>query len=206
MNDQILYNDNYSRKVLNFDGKNTYKFRIRLKQLLKLSKFGKKEKVLEIGANRGELVKEMMKYGDDVIGVDFNADAVKLAGSDRIIFMNAENLDFPNSYFDKIVSIHAIEHIPDIQKAINEMSRVLKNNGEAVLIYPLEPIRGIAAMRDAILAYHDILKARKLHIHKLTPKKIGTLISGTNLKIGNKGIYFEPFPCYFTVLKKVGFG
>lgn len=123
MNDQILYNDNYSRKVLNFDGKNTYKFRVRLKQLLKLAKFEKKEKILEIGANRGDLVKEMLKYSDDVLGIDFNADAAKLARSDRIIFMNAENLDFPNSYFDKVVSIHAIEHIPDIQKSINEMDR-----------------------------------------------------------------------------------
>ncbi len=202
MNKEILYNDSYSKNVYNNFGKKSYRYCVRLKQLLKLIKINPTDKVLEIGANNGDLTKEIMKYSSNVIGVDLNIDAVKIANSDNILLMNAENLKFPDKYFNKIVSIHTIEHIPDIKKVFCEIDRVLGDNGEAVLFYPLELIRGIAAVRDAVAVHKNILAARKLHIHKLNPSKIKKLVKGTNLKIKESGIYFEIYPAFYTVLTK----
>lgn len=202
MNKEILYNDSYSKNVYNNFGKKTYRYRVRLKQLLKLIEFNPADKVLEIGANNGDLTKEIMKYSSSVIGVDLNIDAVKVANSDNILLMNAESLEFPDKYFNKIVSVHTIEHIPDIKKVFCEIDRVLDDNGEVILFYPLELVRGIAAVRDAIVAHKNILAARKLHIHKLSPSKIEKLIRETNLKIKESGVYFEIYPAFYTVLVK----
>lgn len=202
MSKKTLYNGPYSANVLSNFGKNTKKYNTRLKQILKLVKFGQNEKILEIGANKGDLVNEISKYSNSVTGIDFNSDAVSDAKSDKILFMNAEKLEFPDNSFDKIISIHTIEHIPDIKKALSEMDRVLTDNGEIVLFYPMEIIRGTAALRDAIFAHKSIFAAKKLHLHKLTPNKLKKLLSGTNLKSKKNGIYFEPVPAFYTLLEK----
>ena len=43
------------------------------------------------------------------------------------------NINFENNYFDFIVCNHVLEHIQDDRKATNELFRVLKPGGEAIL-------------------------------------------------------------------------
>jgi len=203
MSKKSLYNLGYCKNVHHNFGKRTYKYNKRLEQLLKLTEFNSKDRVLEIGANTGDLTREIMKHANNVIGIDLNADAVKIANSSNILLMNAENLKFPDKSFDKIVSVHTIEHIPNIKKAFCEINRVLSDNGNVILFYPLEIIRGIAAVRDAIMVHKNIFTARKLHKHKLNPSKIKRLVDGTNLQIKESGIYFEFYPSFYTVLTKV---
>lgn len=202
MNKEILYDGNYSKNVYSNFKEKSYRYGVRLKKISNLIKFNPMDKVLEIGANNGDLTKEIMKYSSMVIGIDVNIDAVKNANSDNILLMDAENLEFPDKYFNKIISIHTIEHIPDIKKAFCEIDRVLQEGGVVVLFYPLELVRGIAAVRDAIMVHKNIFTARRLHIHKLYPSKIEKIIKGTNLRIKDSGIYFEIYPAYYTVLTK----
>jgi SAM-dependent methyltransferase len=56
---------------------------------------------------------------------------------------SAEDLPYPDGYFDKIVCSSSLEHFKDDIKALKEMHRVLKPNGSVVLTtdsfnYPIE--------------------------------------------------------------------
>ena len=49
-----------------------------------------------------------------------------------------KRIDFKNNYFDRIIAIHVLEHLPNLPKAINEVYRLLKKNGEFYVVIPCE--------------------------------------------------------------------
>ncbi|RPA68416.1 class I SAM-dependent methyltransferase [Cyclobacteriaceae bacterium YHN15] len=51
--------------------------------------------------------------------------------------MNILNIQYPDNYFDLIICNHVLEHIIDDHIAIKELSRVLKNSGQAILQVPI---------------------------------------------------------------------
>lgn len=65
-----------------------------------------------------------------VIGIDieekFDAEAMRAVQLQR---GDATALDFSDASFDIVFSYHALEHIPDYNKALDEMNRVLKPAG-----------------------------------------------------------------------------
>lgn len=79
------------------------------------------------------------------------------------------------------------------------MERVLKPEGNAIMIYPFEIIRGSNIVEIAYRLYRNPVYARELHIHKLNPKKLAQL---TNLRIIKKGIFFGHYPTRYTILRK----
>jgi ubiquinone/menaquinone biosynthesis C-methylase UbiE len=75
-----------------------------------------------------------------------------------------------------VVSVHAIEHIPPLDQAAAEMSRVLKPGGSALFIYPAEPIQGLYAIPTSVILYGTPFKATTVHCHRLTPSKVRRLM------------------------------
>jgi SAM-dependent methyltransferase len=116
--------------------------------------------------------------------------------------MDAGHLAFRDGCFNRILAFDVLEHIPRPDQVIAEFGRVLSPRGQALLIYPWEPIRGITAIRDALQAYVSVWKARKLHIHKLSPDKIKELVKGSYMKLVGWKFFLGPFPAFATVLRK----
>jgi SAM-dependent methyltransferase len=56
----------------------------------------------------------------------------------KTIAMDVTQLNFPNEHFDVIICNHVLEHIREDQKAMQEMSRVLKKGGWAILNTPVD--------------------------------------------------------------------
>lgn len=52
--------------------------------------------------------------------------------------MDITCLEFPDEYFDAIVCNHVLEHVPDDNKALSELYRVLKIGGWASIQVPIE--------------------------------------------------------------------
>lgn len=129
-------------------------------------------KVLEVGSGRGHLTTRLAQLGVDVIGVDANPNAPDVADTDRVIHMKGESLDFGDEMFDVVISVHTLEHIQAIEKAVAEMARVLKPGGRSMHIYPAEPIMGLYAIPTSVILYGTPFKARKVHCHKLWPAKL----------------------------------
>ncbi|MDO8654817.1 MAG: methyltransferase domain-containing protein, partial [bacterium] len=116
--------------------------------------------------------------------------------------MNAEHLEFDDATFDKLYSFHAIEHIPNIKKALEEMDRVLRPGGRALLVYPAEPIRGLFSIPAATILFKNPFRTREVHLHKLNPQRIQELIAGTRLEHKESKFSLFSSPQYFTVLQK----
>lgn len=130
------------------------------------------ERILEVGCGRGHLTKRLLELGADAIGIDANPHAAEHAVTDGVRTMDAAALEFGADSFDKIVSVHAIEHIPPIEEAFAEMARVLKPGGQALFIYPAEPIKGIWAVPTAVILHGNPFKATTVHCNWLWPSKV----------------------------------
>lgn len=134
------------------------------------------ERVLEVGCGAGHLTTRLAARGVDIVGIDANPKASAIAGTDRVRTMQAESLAFANDSFDVIVSVHAIEHIPGLEGALDEMARVLRPGGRVMFIYPAEPIMGLYAIPTAVILYGNPLKARQVHCQKLWPSKLRGMV------------------------------
>ena len=61
------------------------------------------------------------------------------------------------------------------------MSRVLKPGGQAMFIYPAEPIMGMYAIPTSVILYGTPFKAREVHCQKLWPAKLRRLMAPAGL-------------------------
>lgn len=103
-----------------------------------------KEKVLEVGCGRGFYLKTLKSVwpGLEVTGVDLNQKYLEKAkefiGELRVDLRlaDATRLPFEDKTFDRIIASEVLEHIPDDQKAISEMYRVLKPGGIVMVTVP----------------------------------------------------------------------
>jgi SAM-dependent methyltransferase len=60
-----------------------------------------------------------------------------IAGSDVSIRMDAEDLLFRDNVFDCVIISHVLEHVPDDQRAMSELARVLRPDGFALIMVPI---------------------------------------------------------------------
>lgn len=161
-------------------------------------------RVLEIGCGQGHLTRALAERGMDIVGIDANPQAPEVAQTERVRHMNAESLQFDDDAFDYVVSVHAIEHIPDLDKALTEMARVLRPGGKAVLIYPAEPIMGLYAIPTSIILHGTPFKAREVHCHKLWPAKLRGMLEPLGMKhVGSEFSLFKS-PQFASVFAKTG--
>jgi ubiquinone/menaquinone biosynthesis C-methylase UbiE len=103
-------------------------------------------KILEYGCGEGSYSFELAKLKAKVFGIDISDVAIENAKklaietklNDNLDFrvMNAEELDFPDKYFDKICGNSILHHL-ELNKALLELNRVLKIEGSAIFIEPL---------------------------------------------------------------------
>ncbi|CAN5823136.1 hypothetical protein BH23ACT5_BH23ACT5_00950 [soil metagenome] len=134
------------------------------------------QRVLEVGCGAGHLTNRLTERGIDMVGVDANPNASAISGSDRVVTMRAEALDFEDHSFDAVVSVHAIEHIPSLASAMADMARVLKPGGRALFVYPAEPVKGLYAIPTSVVLHHHPFKAREVHCHRLWPSKVRRMV------------------------------
>ena len=174
-----------------------------LKRIDRLLPLRPGQRVLEVGCGQGHLTTRLAERGIDVVGIDANSNAPEVSGSDRVLHMKAEALDFPDAEFDAIVSVHAIEHIPPLEQAVSEMARVLKPGGQALFIYPAEPIQGLYAVPTSVILHGTPFKAREVHCHKLTPSKVRALMEPHGLVETHHEFNLFKSPQFISVFSKV---
>lgn len=104
-----------------------------------------KIKVLDVGCGIGGTSRYLAKkFGDkaDVTGITLSPFQVKRAtqlareqgvGNAAFQVMDALNMTFPDNSFDVVWACESGEHMPDKQKYVEEMARVLKPNGRIVI-------------------------------------------------------------------------
>lgn len=98
--------------------------------------------VLDVGCGEGYGSHLLAGTAALVTAIDMSEEAVNHARAKyarpNLVFrkMNAAQLDFPDNTFDVVVSFQVIEHLPDPQSFLREISRVLKQLGVAIISTP----------------------------------------------------------------------
>jgi SAM-dependent methyltransferase len=95
-------------------------------------------KILDIGCGAGALMQELAVFGE-VSGVDISPRAIeycKARGITRVQEADAAKLPFPDESFDVVVMLDVLEHLPDDNDGANEVARVLKKDGLAIIAVP----------------------------------------------------------------------
>ncbi len=80
-----------------------------------------------------------LKKSANVISSDISPGFYKIV-DDEVLRQDATQLDFSSNYFDLVIGNHILEHIPDDRKAMQEIFRVLKPAGKAILQVPYSEI------------------------------------------------------------------
>ena len=102
----------------------------------------KGEKLLEIGVGVGTDALEYGKGGANVTGIDLTETAIEITKNRfkqknlKGIFKtdDAENLSFSDNMFDIVYCFGILHHTPNTKKSINEIRRVLKPGGKAIIM------------------------------------------------------------------------
>ena len=160
------------------------------------------DRILDVGCGRGFITRRVQRLAPATTGIDLNREAVSIGVTTGLRVMDARRLDFPNASFDKIYSMHAIEHIPDLASVFAEMDRVLKPGGSVLLAYPAEPIRGLYVVGTAMMLLGNPLRARDIHVHKLSPSALRPYLAATSLRIVSSSLQFLFMPQFVTLLRK----
>lgn len=112
------------------------------KEALKFLK-GKGNKILEIGCGEGYFLNLAKKKGFEVVGIDFNEKAVKIA-KEKFKLKNVyameidEFLKICEDKFDAVCFFHFIEHLKNPFEFLLKLKRVIKKNGFIVFSLPNE--------------------------------------------------------------------
>lgn len=103
-------------------------------------------KILDFGCGNGENGIYAAECGAEVIGIDISPEGVANANLNamqagvgdhcRFKVMDGENMTFTNDSFDRAVEYGVLHHV-DLDKAMIELNRVLKPNGEMICVEAL---------------------------------------------------------------------
>lgn len=123
----------------------------------------KGKSVLDVGCGGGFTCEFMARRGATVTGIDLSTDSIETAkahAKENNLTINyqtgsAETLPFPSGSFDVITCVDVLEHVPDLERVLSEIHRVLRPGGfflfdtinktfksRVVMIWMLERILG----------------------------------------------------------------
>jgi SAM-dependent methyltransferase len=94
-------------------------------------------RVLEVGGGEGELAERTLnELGAQVIGIDQSARMVEIQRSKGIDAQRAdvEALPFADAEFDVAVAAWMLYHVPNLDRGLAELARVLKSGGRLVAV------------------------------------------------------------------------
>jgi ubiquinone/menaquinone biosynthesis C-methylase UbiE len=99
-----------------------------------------KGRILDNGCGTGHF-SEFLK-GLDVTGLDISARMLGYARKryQKVIQGDAQNLPFTNDYFDLVLAKGLLHHLPNPQRGVTEIYRVLRKGGEVVFSDTLNSI------------------------------------------------------------------
>jgi len=94
-----------------------------------------KGRILDIGAGTGDFLSIAKKDGWQTTGVEPSTKAKSIAINKGVSFVEFTT-ELENNSFDVISMWHVLEHVPDLDKQIKELKRLLKPTGTLIVAVP----------------------------------------------------------------------
>lgn len=144
-------------------------------------------KVVEIGCGSGRFIASVGAARPDleVHGSDVSKTALALAEQRpnlHVKVADALALPYPDGFFDAVLMIDVLEHLPDPKKALAEVRRVLRPNGVFHLVFPCEGHPW--TLHGRVDAVHLLKREYAGHIQRLSPKELLAMLNEAGLQVG----------------------
>ena len=189
------------------------------------------KKVLDVGCGNGYVLERFARENAEVYGIDITPMSIKLCHQrfdfkelkGDFIVANAEEIPFPDNYFDCITSMGVLHHVPNTEKAVSEIYRVLKPGGKLIVMFYhknsalyrvkftfdkwrfgkskqqlVNEFDGIGNPKGWVYSKSDLIKL--LDNFKIEKMFLGYLIGNMVLPFGGRFVpnfLFKPFEKYF---------
>jgi SAM-dependent methyltransferase len=101
-------------------------------------------RTLDIGAGRGEHLAYEALGGQEYVALELRAELAdrirSMYPASRVVVGDIQTqLEFPDGYFDRVLAIHVLEHLPDLPAALREVHRLLGADGVFSVLIPCDP-------------------------------------------------------------------
>lgn len=182
-----------------------YKFPIslvqkyRFKAILRLLDGVKAGSLLEIGTGSGIFLPQLSKYCEELYACDIHNNYENIESlcnlykikNFHLSQQNIESTNYPDSFFDVIVGVSVIEFVRDLQKALIEIKRILKETGIFLTICPMKSnlLDFFVALYSSKKPNEEFINSRESISHQLEK----------SFKVIDKGYMMPIFGRYFPV-------
>jgi SAM-dependent methyltransferase len=173
-----------------------------------LSRLSFEQPVLDLGCGDGLvasiLFREML--GKIAVGCDMSEDCVRLSKLqgiyEQVDIADACALPYSDEVFATVFSNCVLEHIPALEKALQEASRVLQKGGRLIFTVPSEKLISNSkyyhhfknrGQEKQALAYIEAFNKRFEHYHYYSPQQWQELLAKAGLTLEHYQ-YFLPRP------------
>lgn len=188
---QVLdtYSRNYSEK---YAKKSIKKMRRCRRWVARTKKANRIEgRWLDVGCSVGFVVKAAADLGFDAYGVDVERWGVEY-GREKLNLKNLysgslEDQDFPDGYFNAISLYDVIEHVPDLNRLVKELKRILAHKG---IIDIITPDLGHWRVPADLSTWNEIKPSE--HLYYFSADTLSKLMQKHGLKIIKKRFYIKP--------------
>jgi SAM-dependent methyltransferase len=142
--------------------------------------FANPGRMLDVGCGNGWFIYSMREQGWEVSGVEPSKAAVE-AGK-RMANLDIHHGDllsthFPDNHFDYIRFNHSFEHIPNPAENLNEVRRILKPGGKALIGVP-----NIASVSARLFGKYWYYLGAPVHTFNFSGKTLSKLVSNHGFK------------------------
>lgn len=118
-------------------------YRARLRLGVELLGPGPYESLLEVGYGSGVFLPELARHAERLAGVDIHPESARVAEMLDRLEIDADlreatlfELPFEDGSFEALVCLSVLEHLTELEAALDEFRRVLRPGGIAVLGFP----------------------------------------------------------------------
>lgn len=151
--------------------------------------------ILDVGVGAGKLLETIGKTFSnvDLHGTDFNLNIKKIF-SEKLTLSDATKLPYKNNCFDVVFALDVLEHIQNVDAAIDEIRRVLKDEGVFIITAPTENF--LQKFARFLLSGSASRKENKgSGMHYYNAKQLTAHISSKLTLVKKKGLpSFSPLP------------
>lgn len=184
-----------------------------LRECMQLIKTAHSSFVLDLGSGLGYNLDTLHWHYSNLVAADISPNALSQSRTVHAemkltyLIADAQELPFKDNIFDVVVITEVLEHVPDMQKAIDECHRVLKREGYIYISTPnynnLIGLKKIKEDKRANRAYWEPWGGHKGGMERcMTPNKLHKTLKKFKIIYTQGGGYLLPWTFFMPFFKR----